>query len=177
MLSDTQKIEAGNESWKATVIAIRDSYLAQGLTAEEAMKDAEMLWQATGQGAEASQAAVDLVNQKMKGMAEHTASATQEANQLKAALEGVQRAADAISLPSGGGAVAPASYQHGPAAGISNFGQGTLAMLHGRERAMTEGETTTSDPAMIGALQAIRRDLQRQPELIALQLRAALAQV
>lgn len=44
LLSQTQKNEAGNESWKMTVIAIRDAYLAAGKTEAEALAITEKLW-------------------------------------------------------------------------------------------------------------------------------------
>ena len=176
MLSETQKIEAGNVEWKSTVIAIRDAYLAQGLTAEEAMADAERLWAATSAGAEASKAVVAEVEQKMKGMADQTKAATESAQGLADALKDVGRAAANIDFPSGTPSVGVPGYAKGTGGRFVNFGQGTLALLHGQERVMTKDEAPGADPAMLAALQAIRRDLQRQPELIALQLRAALAQ-
>lgn len=62
LLNQTQLNEAGNESWKKTVIAIRDAYLAAGKTEGEAMAAAERLWQSSKKGAAETQAAIDAIN-------------------------------------------------------------------------------------------------------------------
>jgi hypothetical protein len=65
MLTETQKLEAGNERWKQTVIAIRDAYIAQGLSEQEALRDAERLWQSSREGAEASKQVIDEITRRM----------------------------------------------------------------------------------------------------------------
>jgi len=57
-LSQTQLAEAGGESWKQTVVGVRDAYLSAGRSAEEAMADVERLWEATKQGPEAVEAVI-----------------------------------------------------------------------------------------------------------------------
>jgi hypothetical protein len=65
MLTEQQKLEAGNEAWKATVIAIRDAYLAQGLSEQEALADAERLWKSSQLGAAESARVVEDITRKM----------------------------------------------------------------------------------------------------------------
>ncbi|MCC6909078.1 MAG: hypothetical protein IT430_14135 [Phycisphaerales bacterium] len=86
LLNQTQRNEAGNESWKQTVIAIRDAYLAAGRTEAEALRDAERLWQSSKQGAEASKAVIAEIEQKMHDVA--TAAADTEAAATDA-LDGI----------------------------------------------------------------------------------------
>lgn len=65
-LNTTQLLEAGNEDWKKTVIAIRDAYLAAGKTEEEAMKAAERLWQSSKKGAGETAAAIAAIEAVLK---------------------------------------------------------------------------------------------------------------
>lgn len=51
MLTESQKMEAGNESWKQTVVVVRDAYLALGKTEAEALAAVEALWKASKGGA------------------------------------------------------------------------------------------------------------------------------
>lgn len=67
MLTESQKMEAGNEEWKMTVIAIRDAYLAAGLSEQEALRDAERLWKSSRDGGEDAQQVVDDITRKMQG--------------------------------------------------------------------------------------------------------------
>lgn len=64
MLTDQQRIEAGGETWKATIIAIRDKYIEMGLSEEEALKDAERLWKSSKEGAEASKRIIEEIQRK-----------------------------------------------------------------------------------------------------------------
>lgn len=52
MLNERQKLEAGNESWKQTVVVVRDAYLALGRTEAEALAAVEALWRSSKGGAE-----------------------------------------------------------------------------------------------------------------------------
>ena len=65
MLTESQRIEAGNEQWKQTVIAIRDAYIAQGLTVEQALKDSERLWASSRQSSEESKRVVEEITRRM----------------------------------------------------------------------------------------------------------------
>lgn len=61
-LSPQQASEAAGRSWAATVIGIRDAYLATGRTVEQAETDTKALWESTTKGAGASKAAIDKIN-------------------------------------------------------------------------------------------------------------------
>ena len=65
MLSKQQLLEAGNEDWKKTVIAIRDAYIANGLSEQTALADAKRLWESSRAGGEDTQAVVDEITRKM----------------------------------------------------------------------------------------------------------------
>jgi len=66
MLTNAQKIEAGNEEWKKTVIVVRDAYLAIGKTEQEALADVKAMWEAEKYGADAAKAAVDRINDVLR---------------------------------------------------------------------------------------------------------------
>ena len=58
ILTDTQRLEAGNDEWKKSVIAIRDAYLANGLTEKQALADSQRLWEAEKKGGDAAKAVI-----------------------------------------------------------------------------------------------------------------------
>ena len=61
-LTATQKLEAGNEQWKQTTIAVRDAYLATGRSEAEAEAAVKRLWDSSKKGAAETQAAIDQIN-------------------------------------------------------------------------------------------------------------------
>jgi hypothetical protein len=61
-LTATQKLEAGNVSWKETTIAVRDAYLATGRSEAEAEAAVKRLWDSSRFGAAATKAAIDAIN-------------------------------------------------------------------------------------------------------------------
>lgn len=70
-LTQSQLNEAGGESWKMTVIGIRDAYLKAGFSASEAEAATTALWDATKEGPEAVKkvtAAIDSVIAHNKAM-------------------------------------------------------------------------------------------------------------
>lgn len=67
MLTESQRMEAGNEGWKMTVIALRDKYLALGLTEADALADAERLWAASRDGAEAAKRVIEEIQRRFAG--------------------------------------------------------------------------------------------------------------
>lgn len=75
MLSEKQRIETGNDSWKQTVVGLRDRYIELGLTEAEALHDAERLWASSQNGADAAQRVVDELTRKMEGLASAATSA------------------------------------------------------------------------------------------------------
>ncbi len=70
LLNQTQRNEAGNESWKMTVIAIRDAYIAAGRTEAEALAAAERLWQSSKKGAGESAAAIAAIKAVIDGVSD-----------------------------------------------------------------------------------------------------------
>jgi len=62
-LTPAQAQEAAGRTWAATVIGVRDAYLATGRSAADAERDVKALWDSTTQGAAASKAAIDTINQ------------------------------------------------------------------------------------------------------------------
>jgi hypothetical protein len=136
MLTDAQRIEAGNDAWKKTVIAIRDAYLAAGLTEEQALEDAKRLWESSKQGAEASRQVIAQIEANMRGAGQ---AARDAVNGINRELENLP---DRITIPiefEGGEGPGLPGYANG-SGGIRDFGAGTLVMLHGRERVQTEGQ-------------------------------------
>jgi hypothetical protein len=67
LLTDTQRLETGNEAWKNTIVAIRDRYLALGLTEAEALRDTERLWASSRDGAEAAMRVIEEIRRKFEG--------------------------------------------------------------------------------------------------------------
>lgn len=53
MLTDVQRLEAGNDGWKRSVIAVRDAYIAAGRTEQDALAVMDRLWKAEKQGGDA----------------------------------------------------------------------------------------------------------------------------
>ena len=136
-LTATQRLEAGNVSWKMTVIALRDAYMAAGLTEAEALLAAERLWKSSQEGAAASALAIAEIEKVLKGAS--NAAAVLDSN-LDAATQdrtinigfNVQ---DFPEIPTGPGP----GFASG-SGGIRNFGSGTSVVLHGRERVQTEAQ-------------------------------------
>lgn len=67
MLTDSQRMEAGNEAWKRTAIFVRDAYKQLGLTSRDSEKDVKSLWESSRSGAESSKAAVEAILGKLQG--------------------------------------------------------------------------------------------------------------
>lgn len=134
LLTETQRVDAGHESWRMTVIAIRDAYLAQGLSEQEALRDAERLWASSREGGEASRRIIEEIERKMRGSA---SAAADIGVQLDVAwrdrdmhLSFTVDPLPEVDLP---------GFASG-SNGIRDFGRGTLAVLHGRERVQTEAQ-------------------------------------
>lgn len=79
MLTESQKIEMGNEEWKGTVIAIRDSYMEMGRTEADALADTKRLWDSAKDGPDAVQRIIDEIVSKMHTQVPAAAQATAEA--------------------------------------------------------------------------------------------------
>jgi hypothetical protein len=61
-LTPAQAAEAQGQTWAASVISVRDAYLATGRSATQAEADVAALWASSQQGAAATQAAIDKIN-------------------------------------------------------------------------------------------------------------------
>ena len=72
MLSDAGRIEAGNERWKQTVIALREQYVAAGRSEQDALRDAKRLWDSSKLSAEAQARVIDDITRKMEGFSQAT---------------------------------------------------------------------------------------------------------
>lgn len=66
LLNETQRLEAGGERWKMTVIGVRDAYLATGRSAADAERDVQALWNSSKHGAEAAERAAKRVNEAIQ---------------------------------------------------------------------------------------------------------------
>jgi hypothetical protein len=73
-LTAAQEAASQGEDWRRTVIAIRDAYIAMGRTEEEALRDAERLWQSSRDGGEDALAVIEEIRRKMRELTsgEHT---------------------------------------------------------------------------------------------------------
>jgi hypothetical protein len=79
MLTDGQRLEAGNDKWKRSVIAIRDAYIAAGRTEAEALQMSQRLWEAEKRGPQAVKAIIEelsrVINQGLTPALEKTGDA------------------------------------------------------------------------------------------------------
>jgi len=132
VLTDQQKAEAGGESWKETVIAIRDAYIAMGRTEEEALADAKRLWESSKQGADAAARVIEEIRRKMEQLT--TGTHTIE-------IEYKERGESGRDLPPGGGNSTQPAGDPGLTVGtmgrfgkwFHNFGQQFPTSLHNIE--------------------------------------------
>ena len=185
LLAQTQKNEAGNESWKMTVIAIRDAYMAMGRTEQEALRDAERLWQSSKQGAQASAAVIAEIEAKMKSQGQTAVEAVEKVGQ---ALDDLPREIDITinTQQEGEGARVGEGYARGTKARTGswfrNFGGGTLTRLHGDEAVVPRGQAAafaeaTGAGAMSDAVAAevagLRADFAMLPNMIGRAVRDA----
>ena len=90
-LSAGQQAEAGGERWKQVVIAVRDAYLAAGLSAADAERDVARLWESSREGGEESWRVIDEINRKIQGAGREAAAA---ADDVSRAISRVPRQVD-----------------------------------------------------------------------------------
>jgi hypothetical protein len=101
-LTAQQKLDAGNESWKLTTIAVRDAYISAGRTASEAERAVAKLWDSSRIGADASrlavleiQAVMDIAAEKQRQLGDEQVAS---ADRIEDATSGIkQRIADLTS--------------------------------------------------------------------------------
>lgn len=137
-LTATQKLEAGNVSWKMTVIALRDAFIAQGLSEADALAAAERLWKSSQTGAAASADAIADIKAVLDG-------ATGAAANLDGTLSGAMRDRTATyrfnveepDLDFGGRGENSTGFARGTFGTLGtdfpDFGSGTRTVLHNRE--------------------------------------------
>jgi hypothetical protein len=186
LLNQTQKNEAGNESWKMTVIAIRDAYLAVGRTEAEALADAERLWKSSKGAAGESARVIAEIDAKMK----------QQGETAKAAIDGVKDALDGlpdridipvnVTSPEGDPTRAGEGFARGTKATTGswyrNFGGGTRTTLHGDEAVVPRGQAAAfaeatgvggMSDAVAAEVAGLRSDFAMLPQMIGRAVRDA----
>lgn len=90
MLSDMQAVEAGNESWKKTVIVVRDAYMAMGRSEQEALAAVERLWKSSKGGAEEVEKAMKPIQEALDFVATRSDETGRSFDELRA--DGVEAA-------------------------------------------------------------------------------------
>jgi hypothetical protein len=154
-LTETQKLEAGNEAWKETVIAIRDAYIANGRTEAEALADAEKLWQSSKLSAEEQAQIIADIEEKMRSAGEMAVSAVQKIgnalNNLPDSVTipvNVERQGDIDSTDPGfaTGTIGRLGRYFG------NFGSGTKTMLHGMEAVLRPQDAVPFSMGVLGSM-------------------------
>lgn len=92
VISNTQAVEAGNESWRRTVVVVRDAYLAMGRTEAEALAAVERLWRSSKQGAGAVEAAMQPIQEALDFINQQAGTTTEGLEELGATgMEAAQR--------------------------------------------------------------------------------------
>ena len=66
MMNDVQRVEAGNDEWKQSVIVVRDAYIEAGKTEQEALAIMDQLWKAEKQGAGAVEEVIRQIEEVMR---------------------------------------------------------------------------------------------------------------
>lgn len=136
MLTDAQRMEAGNDAWKQTVVVVRDAYLALGKTEAEALAAVNALWASSKGGADAVRDAMKPIEDALQGVGNAANTTIGILKNIPPKIE-----VDVTYKDPGIEAhEAPEGFAHGTGGRFLDFGRGTPVMLHGRERVMTEAE-------------------------------------
>jgi len=163
-LTRAQKLEVGNETWKLSVIAIRDAYLAVGRTEQEAMDVARRLWEAEKKGPEAVKKVIDEVNVVLEQHNQLMADAKAFVEELPALLNEVAASGglasqELLDLVKRAGAFGQTS------GAVADFIKGQLTGAIGGLKAFVDNAEVESQRAATGlgaAAAAIFGELQRQ---------------
>ena len=186
LLTQTQKNEAGNESWRITVIAIRDAYIAMGRTEAEALADAERLWKSSKGAAGESARVIAEIEAKMKAQA---AAAVDGIEKIGLALDELPDRIDIpvnVTAPEGDPTRVGEGYARGTKATTGswfrNFGGGTMARLHGDEAVVPRGQAAAfaeatgvggMSDAVAAEVAGLRSDFAMLPQMIGRAVRDA----
>ena len=132
-LTASQEAESQGEDWRRTVIAIRDAYLAMGRTEEEALRDAERLWESSRQSAEESQRVIEEIQRKMRELTGQTHEIDVEVNYRAGSTPGQTRPGEPENhlMPEDPGFATGTIGRLGRY--FENFGGGMNTRLHGVE--------------------------------------------
>jgi TP901 family phage tail tape measure protein len=132
-LSAAQEAESQGEDWRRTVIAIRDAYIAMGRTEEEALADAERLWESSRQSAEESARVIAEIQRKMRELTDGTHTVDVEVVYRGNAPDGATRPGEPEShtQPVDPGFAGGTMGRFGDY--FRNFGKGFPTTLHGVE--------------------------------------------
>ena len=122
MLTNNQRLEAGGQAWKGTVIAVRDAYIANGLSAEQAEKDVAAMWASSKGGADDAREAIARIK---TAIGDNVKALKDVPTALPNPFAGWSM--PDIDMPDG------AEIPGFATGGIINAGAGAVAVLHGRE--------------------------------------------
>lgn len=169
MMNERQKLEAGNDAWKQTVVVVRDAYLALGKTEAEALADVKRLWESSKGGAEAVEAALKPIKSALDAVGQQADETGLSIDELRARALGAagavadigtagQNAADdlrqaletppwndwpGVPMPKVASGSDVPGFANGTGGRFLDFGAGTPVILHGRERVVTEREAAS----------------------------------
>lgn len=132
-LTAQQEAESQGQDWARTVIAIRDAYIAMGRTEEEALRDADRLWESSRQSAEESARVIAEIQRKMRELTGETQTIDIEVVYRTTAPPGATRPGDPEShtQPVDFGFASGTMGRFGEF--FRNFGSGFSTRLHGVE--------------------------------------------
>lgn len=87
ILSAEQRVEAGNEKWKMSIIAVRDAYIKAGHTEREALDVMDRLWKAEKEGGDAVAKVIEEIRRSMaEGVKPALIDATAEGQKFRDVL-------------------------------------------------------------------------------------------
>lgn len=161
MLNDSQKLEAGNDSWKMTVVAIRDAYIAAGLSEQQALTDAERLWKSSKMSAEEQKKVIDDITKNMQGFGDAARDAGDAIKNIPRDIV-INGRYNIPDFPTAGEPL-PEYHKGGrvPRTGVALLRAGETVTPPGGGRGRGEGFSQ-----ILGALQAILEEQQSQRVLL-----------
>jgi hypothetical protein len=159
MLNDQQKVEAGGEEWKATVIGVRDAYLATGKTEAEAFAAVNAMYAAEKKGGDAVHQALIPINaalQEQRTKAEQMgASLVDSFRKGEMGAEDVMDALARIKAPNDIVIKIRTQIEGGGAGSVGNLPLGSLTGSDTATRAERQGG---SGSGAVGAIATYRSE-------------------